>query len=901
MLYFKFPNTTILKMHMICGTKQNINYLFNMVQAIIYVFSSKQIIFLSLIINIPSVIGADLSNSVLKDDISLTEPQLIKEGKFYYPLQLLKRGIEGTIKVSLDITKTGVVSDFKIIEGLYPLLDSLIYSSLFSYQFTPALENGRPVEATVLLEIDFDIDNIIHSFASRKPDIEGYILDSISRNPIVGAEVHLACIEPIKDKTLKIPVKKYMEIIGKIPDQYYSNGKIVTETDSNGYFSFSLLPESQVIIEVIAPGFKNAFFSELHNDSVRTNVTYLIGSNNCFPAEINTDSIFEVKVYGTVKSRETIDIHHKERVIGLTHYVSKIVLSHVSVRQIPESGSSMLVRSAGPFDNRYLVSGIPMLAPSHFAGHPYADIDGLMITALKKINIITDRLAGKHSDVNGVVIQADPGVYRCKLDHLKQRPELSVDYSNVGQNFLLSFPFKNKREDFVQVAYTRSEPFTLKWFKFQHFETYRPDLGPGYPLSYGDITATGVFHKKNCKITPFFWLAYDRYDKPDSPILPWGMGSIRLSDTKNKNITSTIGGSRQYYVQGKGYGIINETFTQLTNGYLEFHKNQLLRRVIDLDIGCSVSGMKWTGQQRQKTYDDDSIITLLERSDHELGIEAKGCIYKEIDNLALGFDFLGKIEIYTNSHNVFADAGLYATWKNERFNFGIYSGRVTSHPDIRGLPGEVFRRKLLNTFLFSSHADYFCDTILNISIEPYLRIQPVCPRTNPYTCTWESTKSTKLLACGLDISGNNKLLKWLNLTWAFNAAHSYRDSLGVKLPYEWEIPWTIRGGISIYAGKHITIILDGIISSGLPYFDLGNGGKLSRIPVHYKRINFGFDYRIGKIIHRYLTRFDVYFRAENILDFDNVRDYYWNSNFEQNPIMLKPLMIQIGARFGFRL
>lgn len=163
----------------------------------------------------------------------------------------------------------------------------------------------------------------------------------------------------------------------------------------------------------------------------------------------------------------------------------------------------MLVRSAGPFDNRYIITGIPMMAPFHFAGHHYTCLDGLMIPSLEKIDIVTDRLAGMYSDVNGVIIRADPGVYRSEVKHARLRPELSIDYSNVGQNFLLSFPFNGKRKNFVQLALTRSESFTLKWLKLQRYDVYNPDLGPGHPGNYGDITLTGAFNTDKYKIAHF--------------------------------------------------------------------------------------------------------------------------------------------------------------------------------------------------------------------------------------------------------------------------------------------------------------------------------------------------------------------------------------------------------------
>ena len=830
-------------------------------------------------------------------------PVPVKTAAINYPLALLKSGITGIIEVQLDIKKTGTVSGCRIVKGLHALLDSSVCSSLHSFQFSPAIENGKQVEAAVSMEIVFDIDSIVRSAAEVEPDFEGYILDRYSKEPVRSASVSIAFKEPVRDDSLKIPINRYLEIIGGISGQFYNNGFIITTTDTNGYFSFRLLPCSAAGVEIIAQDYETTHFTENFSTSKKTTVTYALipVEKNSLLEQSGDSAAFEITVYGAVADRESIDIERKERTIGLTHYLSKIVLSRAPVRQIPESGSNMLVRSAGPFDNRYIIAGIPMLAPFHFAGHPYADIDGVMITALKKVDVITDRLAGMYSDVNGVMVQADPGVYRSGEDYLKPRPELSVDYSNIGQDFLLSFPLKKKGNDFYQIAFTRCEPFTLKWFNSFHEGIYMPDLGPGIPDEYGNLTFTGIFSGKNLQIKPFVWFAYDLYANSDSPFIPWGTGSIKLKGKEESGFSSVLGGSRQYYTQGTGYGKIYEIFTSLTNIYFKIQKKRLLQGIIDFDIDGALEGLEWNGQLTRKNFDKDSSNTLLMQKNRELKTEIRGNLYKNYGAVEVGLDLLGSAVFYQDGVNTFGDAGFFTNWSRDRFSFGLHSGRVTSRPDIRGLPDNKFRKRQLSTYISSVTSGYSIDTVIDIRIEPYLRIQPVSPRIDPYTSLWDKANATKLVAYGIDFSGESRLFKWLGLWWVFNAAHGYRDSASVKLPYEWEVPWTVRGGMHLYLGEHAHFMLDGIASSGLPYFDLGNGGNISRIPVNYKRLNFGFEYRTGQISHRHLTRFDVYLQADNLLDQTNVRGYYWNSYLEQNPVLLKPLVIAIGARFGFRI
>lgn len=74
------------------------------------------------------------------------------------------------------------------------------------------------------------------------------------------------------------------------------------------------------------------------------------------------------------------------------------------------------------------------------------------------------------------------------------------------------------------------------------------------------------------------------------------------------------------------------------------------------------------------------------------------------------------------------------------------------------------------------------------------------------------------------------------------------------------------------------------------------------MPNNYSRVDFSFEYQTGKIEHRILsTRFDAFVRVVNILDHDNIRVYYWNTEGIPVPILLKGPGIEIGAKAYFRL
>ena len=129
-------------------------------------------------------------------------------------------------------------------------------------------------------------------------------------------------------------------------------------------------------------------------------------------------------MYGRSKFDEKkIVIAEEEKHTGFSPFLSNIVQAKAEIRRIPEGPSMMLVRSGCPYDNVYLIAGVPMLAPFHFGGHPYADIDGIMISALSDVNVTINDIAAKRIDASGCIVKADPGM---------------ITYDNVGRKGFLS-------------------------------------------------------------------------------------------------------------------------------------------------------------------------------------------------------------------------------------------------------------------------------------------------------------------------------------------------------------------------------------------------------------------------------------------------------------------------------
>ena len=235
-----------------------------------------------------------------------------------------------------------------------------------------------------------------------------------------------------------------------------------TKTDAAGHFGFRLLPFCLAKIVVLADGYGIADFYEYPKQEKKLMVRYFLDMN--FIDTVPFDSMNIINVYGHAPaSQKKINVERTELARGLTHSVSKLLLSQSTIRHMPEGPSALLVRSASPFDNRYIIAGVPFLAPFHFGGYPYGDLDGMMISALSDIKVTVNDIAGRYADVSGALIEANPGIYRPADPDLIPRPELAVDCGWLSYDLLLSIPTDKSDKDVLQIGYTYPDRYFLKW------------------------------------------------------------------------------------------------------------------------------------------------------------------------------------------------------------------------------------------------------------------------------------------------------------------------------------------------------------------------------------------------------------------------------------------------------
>ena len=582
----------------------------------------------------------------------------------------------------------------------------------------------------------------------------------------------------------------------------------------------------------------------------------------------------------------------------------------------------MLVRSGCPYDNVYIVAGVPMLAPFHFGGHPYADIDGLMISALSSVRVTINDIAAKRLDASGCIVEADPGKIRYDNGYPAKGFYLKGDVSMLGIDLLAAYSAKKKREDFIQVGYSISDDYSLKWNNDFYYSVSRGNQGVGIPLSYGNVTLAGSKSAGSLRATAFGWFAWDSYNvlkttdretqqirdslvnfgRGDKAFFPWGMGSVKLSaDSSNRSLT--IGGAHQFFGAGKQINTtVLTTRSFLNNGEVTADFDTIIRAPCAAKLTARMSHDEWNGFLSQQS--NDSIDTLFHRHGTETGVHLNTSLIKQKGRFTIGIDLLASAIKYTDNAQLIGDAGASVTYEGDTYHAGIHFGRITSRPDVRGLPDSLFRMQLNRTYIASLPLFFRFGMVTKFGIEPYVRYCMNAPQLDPITHAWNPNRSTPVAAGGADFQCRIVPTPWAELTTALNLAEARRqnDADG-SLAYEWNLPWTIRTGLHLHSkSDRVHFYIDYIRSKGLPYYDINNQ-VYAALPV-YRSIDLNWQIRAFMRPQRFINKLDGYFTIKNLQDIlivRNVRDYYWNANGKRQPIYLGYGRADIGARFGIRL
>jgi len=124
------------------------------------VFGSRK--FYSMTLNMPNLNSAggswvirfaELRNSREKGDFAA--PVAVQKVDPAYPLELMRRNVQGTVTLYAIIRNDGSVGDVRVLQGVDDRLDAYATAALTHWRFEPATRNGNAVDLEAVVAIPF--------------------------------------------------------------------------------------------------------------------------------------------------------------------------------------------------------------------------------------------------------------------------------------------------------------------------------------------------------------------------------------------------------------------------------------------------------------------------------------------------------------------------------------------------------------------------------------------------------------------------------------------------------------------------------------------------------------------------------------------------------------------------
>ncbi|HEX9508087.1 MAG TPA: TonB family protein, partial [Myxococcales bacterium] len=177
-----------------------------------------------------------------------------------YPPSARAEGLTGTVRLQLDISETGQVSQVSVLEPAGHGFDQAAVEAVRQFTFSPAEVDGKPTAVRVTYDYHFVLDQAPPALLTQKPDrrainFTGQIRRRGNRKPLSAAVVSLPGL---------------------------SRSAI---TDENGGFSFSGIPNGKVSVVVVAPGYERFETDEQIEPGGMTRASYYLKQLSSFELE----------------------------------------------------------------------------------------------------------------------------------------------------------------------------------------------------------------------------------------------------------------------------------------------------------------------------------------------------------------------------------------------------------------------------------------------------------------------------------------------------------------------------------------------------------------------------------------------------------------------------------------
>jgi TonB family protein len=740
------------------------------------------------------------------------EPELVTFVKAPYPAEQARKDIEGSVVLNILVNESGLVDSVAVVKGVSPPLDSAAKAAALKFVFTPGQSQNKPVAVMLQFQYHFSLKQLLDSIQAHE-DLIGCVRREQTNKPIAGAMVEVSFLDSLCETEPAVPIRLYLEKIGTFHGQRLENGHLIAETDSLGRFSFKSLPPCRVIVRIGGLGLKTTSDTIVIRPGEVTRTTYRL--------QQSLVSQNEIVAYGHLTQKK-INVEKEEKTYGRTDDLNNLLTAQSGVTSVPKAQSLLLVNGDGPYDNCFMLRGIPIFIPSHFAGVSYFDRSIFSLGTPLDIEFLTTGISGLYSGGSGSVLRIDPGILHDPI-HVA-RPELLVNYGTLGADLTLSVPVR-RGDDLYQISYRPSDKYAL-WF-LNEYKTVDNNLPAGYsaPTEFTDVQFLGSQKAGKARIRELVWLSEDIYN--DSAIrvekvIPWGiciasLDSLPLPWCRNLS----AGGAWQHWFESEPGVAAYSKDVERRSLALSGEGPTFSLGSGRMTTNLMMQYVPWTGRvllpgesTGPLTLNADSIIAAGYQGEIRAG-QSYGRMWGNLQcglNVCEGLCFpMGKC---------YVDPGFWLLFPFGKNSLKASAGLITSQPDIRGMPSQSIDRKLIQTCNTSSKILLKSLTWLEGALEGFVKYRPyqLVYSQNPRMPIWDENSNDQFFSAGINAEIKANLGKRISMRTVQSVSKSVLINHGRQEPYEWDMPWTNKTIISYsLIDTMLTAFLIGNFYAGLPY------------------------------------------------------------------------------------
>jgi hypothetical protein len=615
-----------------------------------------------------------------------------------------------------------------------------------------------------------------------------------------------------------------------------------------------------------------------------------------------------------------VDQKSIEKSMGIIDDLGALLVQKPGVTRVPEAGSLLAVNGEGPFDNMYLIRGIPVFPPSDFPGHTFADKSVVSLALPTDINFYTSRLVSQYSGASGSIVTLDP--YALKTAYRVPRPEAAISYSTLTTDLSVNAPFRRDRDRY-QASFSVPNDYSLAQKGFTFGEN--ANLGYGMPMSAWNCRTIGEQNTGSVKIEQLAWVGMNEYGHDiDVPRLfgpsggtirtvskdryPWAILALSAGDSLAKipwNVS--IGGSQQYFLSAQSLGpytpvkrVQRDNAAVNIQGILYAdHVSSvnagLLAEHLRSDAGLDIQYLGGTARDLRRR--------ILKNNNAQLHIGYS----RQIEKLRLDINSIQGF--YYGGRAIFIDPGFSLAFP-ALSGEGLFSAEINSAPaDIRLLPGSEFSDFLTHTCHSHMTMRWNLWSRATLSVEGFAKWKDRIAVLDslPQNPVADAGRKASQSAVGANAQIRLSAGKRISFASSFSTSRALVKEGKARYFSDWDCPWASQTALSFsLIPEKMFLYCIGTFSAGFPYRDLmmrASDSSLvwSRVQSRiddYKCVDLKFEWR-QPTDGDFITEYDGFIYLQNIFNTVNIREYQWTM-YGKYPIRLQPLTINLGVRLNFR-